>query len=180
MYYNWDENLPVDNKINFFLLIWNKGEFQNNLIQHIQFLQPNSLVKYAKTLKNFGFLSIETKESPNSKNLENFYFVSEKNFINIFNHICRSVRIPFDENIRISLFNSKKELTSDLITDIQNDLIFDDLLDRNKINLVNKSISVFFYYIIRSCCSIVPNSAVDVFMNTIFTKLNEITAKQSV
>ena len=53
--------LDLKNRLNFFLLIWNKGKFQNDLEQELELTQKESLKKYAEMMQKLGFLSIEKR-----------------------------------------------------------------------------------------------------------------------
>lgn len=178
MYYYWDVDFTVEQKITFYLMIWYAGDFQSNILNHLQKVNSQSIRKYTKILEDLGFLTIDNKINPNTSDLEKFYFISQKNFKGIFNHLCRSVKSSFNENVFISLLKSKKPFSVDVVNAFLDDLIFDDLLDNKKLfNLLNRSFSTFFYFVIKLGSSIDSNSTADIFMKTIYTQLSDINSK---
>lgn len=173
-------HLSLINRIKFSIYIWKDGKFQSTLqnllqIPHNNLSNKESIEKYAEHTQKLGFLTIIKRMNPHTQKEENFYLISDENFMKIFLHLCQIAHIAYDLLKYNLIFNDRMNVKADIINDIQNRLKNDKLLNEKKlIMLLNKNLGYFFLFIMK--CSSTMNKHDD----ELFHFYNEVTVRLSV
>lgn len=155
-------SLKLINRLKFFLLIWNNGKFEDELEKELEISQTESLQKYSKMIETLGFLSIGKKLNSNSTKKENFYFISDENFKNIFIHICDKVKVKFNQEAYELAFNERINIYPIIEEKINAKLDSNELLLKEVLTaLLNKNIAFFFIFIMRTSQKIKNNEFFD-------------------
>ncbi len=141
-FYDRFYNLTLLNRLKFFLMVWNKGSTKSDLEKTLHLNTNESIESFSDTLNKNGFLTIDASNS------DPYYFISETNFKNIFNHICDSSHIPKDEKMYELVRNNRKEINPDLIKKLPYELSNNKLFEEKNLTLLlEKNIAFLFIFI---------------------------------
>ena len=141
--------MKIEDRLTLFLLIWKQGELKTELKKKMMLEDPTLLDTIAKEFSKLGFLSIEEYRGENIFKGDSYYYISDVNLKNILQHICHTCNYPLDNNIIELLQIDKNNYTDELIAIAQHRLYGNDLRDKILLLLIERSISLFFLFILE-------------------------------
>ncbi len=103
-----------------------------------------------KEFKKNGFLEIlQHKDNQAIAKNNEYYYVSEENFTKIMNHICDCSSISFTKSLFNLLYADRSNFTPEILEKFQQRLKLNDFSDQVIFLLLDRSISLFFLYILE-------------------------------
>lgn len=101
-------------------------------------------------IHKLGFLSIEQRYNSGNYQDENFYFISDNNFNNIFRHICTKARVEFNPDTYELAFKDRDNIYPILDEKMNIKLDFDDSLQKEHLlSILNQNLAFFFLFIMQ-------------------------------
>ncbi len=164
-------NLQLENRLKFFILIWHTGKFASSIENELDLTNKESIHKFGEIIQNLGFLSIENKFNADTQQIENYYYISYKNFENMFFHVLDKAHVKDDIQAFNIVLDDRKNIDPLLISKLSMKISNDRVLSREKfITLLEKNIAFFFLFILRLSPTIASNDYFSNFLNELFLK----------
>jgi len=161
-------NLKLKHRLEFFLLIWYYGKFHSEILNELDLTRKESVIEYAKMIHKMGFLSIEQKHNSSNYQDENFYFISDDNFNNIFVHICNKSGVAFNPDAYQLAFRDRANIHPLMEEKIDTKLDFDESFSKKELfAILNKNLAFFFLFIMRISLTIKQNEYFDAITNAL-------------
>ena len=158
--------MKIEDRLTLFLLLWKEGELKTELKKKLMLEDPTLLDTIAKEFNKLGFLSIEEYRGKNDIfRGDAFYFISNDNLKNILHHICHTCNYPLDNNLIELLQIDKKYYNDELIAIAQQRIYGKDLRDKILLLLLERSISLFFLFILEFSHSFKEYEENDILFN---------------
>ncbi len=142
--------MSIENRIQLFLLIWQKGEFKSKLLQDLHIQDSREIEIVVNEFKKLGFLEIITyKENTAIPKYDAYYIVTEENLKNILKHICEFSSLSYSDLVFEILHADRTNFSASVVEEFQGMIKSELLRDRVFSLLIERSISFFFIHIME-------------------------------
>ena len=141
--------LPIVDRLKFYLIVWKKGALKSEIQKLLSIQDPKNLEIVVKEFQKNGFLEIlQHKDNQAIAKNDEYYYVTEENFTTIMNHICDCSSISFTKSLFNLLYADRSNFTPEILEKFQQRLKLNDFSDQVIFLLLDRSISLFFLYIL--------------------------------
>lgn len=142
--------MPIQDRLRFYLIVWKKGALKSEIKKILSIGDSKNLEIVAKEFQKNGFLEILLhKDNLAIAKDDAYYYVTEDNFTNIMKHICDCSSVSFTKSVYNLLYTDRANFTSEILENFQERLKSNDFSDQIIFLLMDRSISLFFLYILE-------------------------------
>lgn len=178
MFRFFDYSLDSENRCKFFLEIWCKGAFQSDLFTSMPLIKRESIEEFEQVELIKGLVTVTNRENPATRQVENFFLISEKNLSNLFFQICKYAEMKFtvykDKILEIQQellqLHEKNNFEIPVLEDIPNSLGNSDY-DKIHSTLLKKDNIYLLLWLLKTCPTINRNEKLNKFFASAIIKI---------